>query len=98
MGKDRHESEQMIKVGRKKLVVYGAVWGAALLIIGAVTGLQYAGTLRLEQYFAPNKPEKVDQSIIYLSLAVTALLISIFVGGWMIQALKQIRQGEKLRQ
>jgi hypothetical protein len=98
MPKDQSESELLIEEGRKQLFVSSALLGIVLLFLLAFAGLQYAGTLQLERYFLPDRPEAVDQRLLYVSLAMTGLLVSLFVGSWIVQALGRIRQGKKLQQ
>jgi hypothetical protein len=98
MSRERSEPKHLIEEGRRKLFVSGGLLAVVLLGLLSLAGLQYAGSLHLQQYFVPDRPEAVDPGMIYLSLAVTALLVSVFVGSWMVQAVVQIRHGQKLEQ
>jgi hypothetical protein len=98
MSKNQNESEHLIAKGFKQVIRFGSLLAVVLLGLLALAGLQCTGKLQLQQYFVPDRPEAVDPGMIYLSLGVTALLVSVFVGSWMVRAVVQIRQGQKLKQ
>ena len=80
------EADRLHEAGRKKILRTCLLWGGPLLAILVLAGLQCAGAVRLEEYFAAD-PGKVDPRVIWRALAVLALFQLLFVAigvrqGW----------------
>jgi hypothetical protein len=68
-----NEADRLLEAGRKKILRTCLLFGGPLLAIMVLAGFQYAGAVRLEEYFAAD-PDKVDQGVVWRALAVLALL------------------------
>src|SRR5439155_815947 len=91
------ESDRLLEAGRKKILRTCLLWGGPLLAIFTLAGLQCAGAVRLEEYFAVD-PGKVDPRIIWLALAMLASLqfllgaLGVFQGWGCMHRARQLRQ------
>jgi hypothetical protein len=90
------EADRFRDAGRKQILRACLLSGGPLLTTLVLAGLQYAGAVRLDEYFVA-EPDKVDQRLIFLGLAVLALLLLLFgatgvLGGWVL-----IRRAKRLR-
>jgi len=91
------EADRLREAGRKKILRTCLLWGGQLLAILVVAGLQYAGAIRLEEYFAAD-PDKIDPRVIWKALAVFALLYFFFVTIGVLQGWGGMRRAKQLRQ
>ena len=90
--------ERLIARGTRKILLYGFLFGVSGLGTLWAAALQWAGRLCLEEYLAPGRPETVDQGIIYLALALTALMLVFFGMGGIGEGCVLIRTGRKISQ
>ena len=90
-----NEADRLLKVGRKKALRACLLWGGPLLAILVLAGLQGAGAVRLEEYFAAD-PGKVDPRVIWLALAVLASFQLLFVAIGVRQGRVWMRRARKL--
>lgn len=96
MSKNSGNGARLIGQGRKKIFLHGFLFGVPVLTTLLVAGLQWAERLRLEKYLVPDRPETVDQGIIYVTLALTALMLSSFGASGIGQGLVMIQKGKRL--
>jgi hypothetical protein len=92
-----NEADRLLQAGRKQILRACLLFGGPLLAILVVAGLQYAGTVRLEGYFAVD-PDKIDPQVIWLALAVLALLLFLFGASGVLQGWVWMRRARQLRQ
>src|SRR5262245_48532108 len=91
------EADRLLESGRKKALRACLLWGGPLLAILVLAGLQWAGAVRLEGWFAAD-PDKIDRRVIWLALAGLALFQFLFAAigvhqGWVwMQRARQLRQ------
>jgi hypothetical protein len=91
------EADRLLEAGRRKILRTCLLFGGPLLAILVVAGLQWAGAVRLEEYFtAP--PDKADPRVAWQALAVLALLQFLFVAIGVLQGWAAIRRAKQLRQ
>jgi hypothetical protein len=86
------EADRLLEAGRKKTRRACLLWGGPLLAILVLAGLQCAGAVRLEEYFA------ADQRVIWLALALLALLQFLFGAIGVLQGWVWMRRARQLRQ
>src|SRR5438105_1995099 len=91
------EADRLLEAGRKKTLRSCLIWGGPFLALLVIAGLQYAGTVRLEEHVAAD-PDKVDQRVIWLGLAVLALLHFLFGAIGVLQGWGCMRRAKQLRQ
>jgi hypothetical protein len=91
------EADRLLEAGRKKILRTCLLWGGPLLAILVLAGFQYAGAIRLEEYFAA-APNKVAPRVIWQVLAVLALLQFLFVAIGVRQGWVCMRRAKQLRQ
>jgi hypothetical protein len=94
MSQDSRKPGQLIEQGRQRIVRAAFLFGVPLLIILVTGVLQYGGSLRLQEYFLPERPETMDPGTITLALALTALLLGCFGTAGVVQGLVWIRRGK----
>jgi hypothetical protein len=91
------EADRLLEAGRNKILRTCLLWGGPLLAILVIAGLQYAGAVRLEEYFADD-PNKIEPRVIWLLLALLALLQFLFVAIGVLQGWACMRRARQLRQ
>lgn len=91
------EADRLLEAGGKKILRTCLLWGGPLLVILVFAGLQYAGAVRLEEYFWAD-PARADRQVLWLALAVLALLQSLFVAIGVLQGWGAIRRAGQFRQ
>ena len=91
------EADRLLEAGRKKTLRACLLWGGPLLAILVLAGLQCAGAVRLEEYFAAD-PDKVDRRVIWLALAGLALFQFLCVAIGVLQGWAGMRRAKQLRQ
>ena len=92
-----NEADRLLEARRKKTLRACLLWGGPLLAILVVAGLQGAGAVRLEEYFAA-APDKLDRRVIWLALAVLAWLQFLFGAIGVLQGWACMRRARQLRQ
>ncbi|CEF49296.1 unnamed protein product [uncultured bacterium] len=91
------EADRLREAGRKKILRTCLLWGGPLLALLVLAGLQCAGAIRLEEYFAVD-PDKVDQRVIWQALAGLALLHFLILAIGVLQGWAGMRRAKQLRQ
>jgi hypothetical protein len=91
------EADQLLEAGRRKILRTCLLWGSPLLALLVLAGLQYAGAVRLEEYFAA-PPNKVDRRVVWRALTALALLQFFFEAIGVLQGWACVRRAKRLRQ
>src|SRR5262245_5269017 len=91
------EADRLREAGRKKIMRVCLLWGGQLLAILVLAGLQGAGAVRLEEYFAV-PPDKADPRVVWLALGGLALLPFLCVAIGVLQGWACMRRAKQLRQ
>jgi hypothetical protein len=91
------DADRLQEAGRNKILRTCLLWGPPLLAILVAAGLQYAGAIRLEDYFWAD-PDKVDLPKLWLALAGLALWQFLFVAIGVLQGWGGMRRAKQLRQ
>jgi hypothetical protein len=91
------EADRLLQAGRKKILHTCLLFGVPLLAILVLAGLQYAGAVRLEEYFTA-APDKADPRVAWRALAVLALVQFLFVAIGVLQGWAGMRRARQLRQ
>jgi hypothetical protein len=91
------EADRLYEAGRKKILHTCLLWGGQLVAILVLAGLQWAGTVRLEEYFWADQ-DKVDLQKLWLVLAVFALFQFFVVALGVLQGWGAMRRAKQLRQ
>jgi hypothetical protein len=97
MANDESEADRLLAAGRRRILRTCLLFGGPLVAILVLAGLQYAGAIRLEEYFAA-APNKVDPRVIWQVLGVLASLQFLFVAIGVLQGWGCLRRGKLLRQ
>lgn len=84
------------KAGRRKIATSCLMWGLPLLVIFAVAGMQYAGAIRLEEYFA-QPPNEVEPRVVWTILGVIGVLQFLFLTLGIFQGWNALRRAKQLR-
>lgn len=90
------DADRLLEAGSKKILRSCLLWGIPFLAVAVVAGLQYAGVVRLEEYFAAD-PANLDPRVIWRILAVFALLQFLFGAIGVVQGWACMRRARQLR-
>ncbi|MFL5341340.1 MAG: hypothetical protein ACJ8F7_14435 [Gemmataceae bacterium] len=90
------EADRLREAGRQKILRTCLFWGGPLLAILVLAGLQGAGTVHLEEYFAV-PPDKVAPRVVWQILAVLASLQFLCWALGVLQGWGAIRRARRLR-
>jgi hypothetical protein len=91
------EADRLFAAGRTKILRTCLLWGVPLLAILVLAGLQYAGAVRLEEYFWAD-PAKADPRVLWQVLGVFALLLFLVGAIGVLQGWVCMRRARQLRQ
>src|SRR5260221_14364263 len=89
-------ADRLRAAGRSKILRTCLLFGGPLLAILVAAGLQFAGTIHLEEYLAV-PPNKVDQRVVWQLLAGLASLQFLLVAIGVLQGWGAIRRPRRLR-
>jgi hypothetical protein len=90
------EADRLHAAGRNKILRSCLLFGIPLLAILVATGLQYAGVIHLEEYFAED-PNKIDPRLIWQALAMLGLPQFLFMAIGVLQGWGALRRARQLR-
>src|SRR5437764_468941 len=91
-----NEADRLRAAGRSKILRTGLLFGGPLLAILVAAGLQFAGTIHLEEYLAV-PPEKLDRRVVWQLLAGLASFQFLLVALGVLQGWGGIRRANQLR-
>ena len=91
------EADRLHEAGRNKILRVCLIWGTPLLALLVVAGLQYAGSIHLEEYFWTD-PDQVDLPKLWLWLALFASFQFLIVALGVLQGWAGMRRAGQLRQ
>ena len=97
MSDNSNEGNRPINHGVNRTFLHGFLFGIPLVIVLVVAYLEHVGTIRLAEYFAPDRPESVDEGVIYLALVLTAALLAFFGGTVVVRGLIAIRRAKNFQ-
>jgi hypothetical protein len=90
------EADRLFEAGRNKILRTCLLFGGPLLVLLVLAGLQCAGVVRLEEYFAAD-PAKVDRQTLWLALGGLALFQFLIVAIGLLQGWTAMRRARHLR-